>query len=221
MAQATRGAASAARGRHFGALSLTEDRRGRLAQIWQQARVPQGIVIAIVGALLAAIWGWTPGYVAASFALLAIIDATLRLRSSSTRPPVAFAVHRYLWNIHQPRLHRHQSGGARYSVVLLDPGGISLAPPSVGRTRRDLRRSRVRGNHLGLASRRCSTTDGSSNLDCRHRCRDPLHHGVSRSRLRSDRHPERRVTSWRTARHRGSRPDPMLRCPARRQSRRP
>ena len=88
MAQATRGAAAAVRGRYYGALSLTEGRRRRLAQIWQQARAPQGIIIASVGAFLAVIWGWTPGYVAAFFALLAVIDATLWLRSTSTRPPV-------------------------------------------------------------------------------------------------------------------------------------
>jgi len=88
MAQATRGAAKAARGRYYGAFSLTERRRHRLDQIWQQARAPQGLVIASVGALLAVIWGWTPGYVAAFFALLAVLDATVWLRSKSTGPPV-------------------------------------------------------------------------------------------------------------------------------------
>jgi signal transduction histidine kinase len=88
MAEATAARAPAAGRRYFGALSLTEDRRRRLVQIWQQARVPQGVVIAVAGAFLAFMWGWTPGYVAALFALLAVIEARLWLRSTSNRPPV-------------------------------------------------------------------------------------------------------------------------------------
>ena len=88
MADAAGVAAKRAGKRHFGALSLTERRRRLLVSIWQQARIPQGIVIAIVGASLAALWGWSAGYVAAFFALLAVVDASFWLRSKSPKPPV-------------------------------------------------------------------------------------------------------------------------------------
>ncbi len=88
MAQATQVAAKRAGRRYFGALSLTEERRQRLVHIWQQARIPQGIVIATVSVGLAIIWGWPPGYVAASFAVLAVVDAGFWLRSKSIRVPV-------------------------------------------------------------------------------------------------------------------------------------
>jgi len=88
MADAAGVAAKRAGKRYFGALSLTERRRRLLVSIWQQARIPQGIVIAIVGASLAVLWGWSAGYVAAFFALLAVADAGFWLRTKSPKPPV-------------------------------------------------------------------------------------------------------------------------------------
>ena len=88
MADAAEVAARRAGSRYFGALSLTEGRRRRLVTIWQHARVPQGIMIAVVGAGLALVWGWSAGYAAACFALLAVVDAAFWLRSRPTQPPV-------------------------------------------------------------------------------------------------------------------------------------
>jgi signal transduction histidine kinase len=88
MAEATRETAPAVGRRYYGDLTLTEERRSRVVRIWQRARVPQGVIIAIAGTVLAIIWGWTPGYVAAFFALLAVLEAILWLRSQPDRPPV-------------------------------------------------------------------------------------------------------------------------------------